>query len=226
MKKKLAIFDLDGVITSTTDEHFHAWTMLFKTYFDVRLDPSYEVYTKGVSRMESLNILLEKTGIHIDDAHMLEKMAQEKNKMYQRLISNFDKDKILPGMDQLLKFLKKEGLKIALGSASKNGPFLLEKLKLIDQFDYMVDPTELESKPAPDIFLEAMHHFGYIPDECIAFEDAVAGIKAIKNAKMFAIGVGSENLIEADWHIESLEHMNYQKLKELIHGSYEGCKTE
>lgn len=220
--KKLAIFDLDGVITSTTDEHFHAWSMLFKTYFDVRLDPSYEIYTKGVSRMESLAILLEKTGIHIDDAHMLEKMAQEKNKMYQRLISNFDAEKILPGIIELLQFLRKEGLKIALGSASKNGPFLLERLKLMDQFDYMVDPSELQSKPAPDIFLEAMYHFGYQPGECIAFEDAIAGIEAIKNAKMFAIGVGQEKLDQADWHIESLDQVDYDILKELIRGSYEG----
>ncbi len=212
---KLVIFDLDGVITSTTDEHFAAWGFLFKKYYNIELDPALEVKTKGVSRMASLEVLLNHYHLVIDEA-MKERLADEKNLHYQDLIIKFDETKLIEGVVPLLNFLKKSRLKIALGSASKNGPFLLQRLGVVDYFDYVVDPSKLRSKPEPDIFLEAMIHFNLTPNECIGIEDAVAGIEAIKRAEMFAIGVGSESLSKADIHVDRLSDLNLNSFEKII----------
>ncbi len=212
---KLVIFDLDGVITSTTDEHFAAWAYLFMKYYNIELDPSLETKTKGVSRMDSLDVLLSHYQLVIDKS-MKERLAEEKNLYYQELIDKFDETKLIDGVGSLLNFLKKSGRKIALGSASKNGPFLLQRLGVADYFDYVVDPSKLRSKPEPDIFLEAMNHFSLKPDECIGIEDAVAGIEAIKRAGMFAIGVGSESLSKADIHIARLSELDFNLLDNII----------
>jgi len=213
---KLAIFDLDGVITSTTYEHFKAWTILFIKHFGVRLDPKLETYTKGVSRIDSFLVLLERSGIQLTNSTMIEKLANEKNTIYQELISEFDETHVFDGVIEILDFLKKKNVKIALGSASKNGLFLLNRLNLRTKFDYIVDPSQLKSKPEPDIFLDAMHHFGLTPSQCIGFEDAIAGIQAIKSAGMLAIGIGSEDLKKADFHYASMKDINNEILKRLI----------
>ena len=212
---KLVIFDMDGVLTSTTYEHFEAWNFLFCKHFNIELDPTLEVKTKGVSRMDSLTVLLNHYHLDIDDSQK-EKLADEKNAYYQELIAKFDETKVIDGVIPLLDFLKTKNLKLALGSASKNGPFLLKCLGLGDYFDYVVDPTKLKSKPEPDIFTDAMLHFNFKSSECLGFEDAVAGIEAIKRAGMTAIGVGNENLTRADIYVEKLQNLDLVQLEKLI----------
>jgi len=212
---KLVIFDMDGVLTSTTYEHFKAWNHLFGQHFNIDLDPALEVKTKGVSRMDSLAVLLNHYHLDIDDSEK-EKLADEKNAHYQELISKFDETKVIDGVIPLLDFLKSKDLKLALGSASKNGPFLLQCLGLGDYFDYIVDPTTLKSKPEPDIFTDAMVHFNLSPSECLGFEDAVAGIEAIKRAGMIAIGVGNEHLPRADIFVEKLRDLDFVQLEKVI----------
>jgi len=221
MQKALVIFDMDGVITETTHEHFQAWTLLFKKHFGINLNPNFETYTKGVSRLESLKILLSKSGIHITDESKILELAHEKNEVYKHLIKAFNPSNVLPGVLELIYFLKKHNIKIALGSASRNGGFLLDCLKLTPYFDYIVDPEGLKSKPEPDIFLTAMNYFHLEPQQCIGIEDAEAGILAIKKAHMYAIGVGSETLLDADWKVKDLATLDYLKLKELLKNSYE-----
>jgi beta-phosphoglucomutase len=218
-KIKLAIFDLDGVITSTTEEHFKAWTLLFIKHFGIRLDQNLEVYTKGVSRIESFKILLKHSKVDLDDMKLIECLANEKNNIYKDLISEFDESQICPGVLDILKYLKQNNVKIALGSASKNAPYLIRNLKLEDYFDYIVDPTGKNSKPAPDIFLDAVNHFRYNPEETIAFEDAEAGIKAIKNANIYAIGVGDEDLKDADIKFSSLVNLKTSILENILRGN-------
>lgn len=213
---KLIIFDLDGVITSTTDEHFAAWKELFMTYFKVELDPALEAETKGVSRMDSLELLLRHYHLEIDE-DVKKRLAEEKNQVYLDMIAMFDETKLIDGIVPVLNFFKQLGVKIALGSASKNGPFLLERLGARDFFDYVVDPSKLRSKPEPDIFLTAMHYYGLKPQECIGVEDAVAGIEAIKRAGMFAIGVGFEPLHKADIWVKNLNELDLVGLKAMIH---------
>jgi beta-phosphoglucomutase len=221
VRKKLIIIDLDGVITSTTDEHFSAWVLLFKKYFGIRLDSNLETYVKGVSRIKSLEILLEKSGIQVESQKIINKMAQEKNKIYRELISDFNETRLMPGVVRFLEYLRNKGLKIALGSASKNGTFLLDKLKIESFFDFIVDPSLLKSKPHPDIFLTAMNHFDLEPEECIGIEDAISGVEAIKKANMYAIGIGPEKLDRADWQIKDLSHMDYEKLEEIVEGAHD-----
>jgi beta-phosphoglucomutase len=215
---ELAIFDLDGVITSTTDAHFEAWKALFERRYGIILDSKLEGLTKGVSRMDSLNRLLSASGI-IEDQSTKEAMAQEKNTHYRALIDHFSAKNLLPGVLDVIQFLSSRHLRIALGSASKNAPFLLEHLGISDRFEYVVNPSPLKGKPHPDIFLDAARHFGIDPKNAIGFEDAIAGITAIKRAGMIAVGVGDEDLRDADIHVSSLDMLSEETLEALIMGN-------
>ncbi len=208
-----ALFDLDGVITSTTHQHFEAWQLKIKEHFNIDVDPSLETLTRGVSRIESLRILLNAYDIHVDDA-TLEKVAFEKNELYQELIRDFDQSNCLDGVVDLLNLLKGKGFKIALCSASKNGPSLLKALKIEHYFDVIVDPSTGPGKPNPFIFLEAAKQLNIEPQACIGFEDAISGISALIDAGVYAIGVGSEPLHHASVHVTSLTYID----EEFING--------
>ena len=214
---KLAIFDLDGVLTSTTDEHFNAWRAIFKNHFAIDIDPLLEQKTKGVSRIDSLNALLDHYKIGLDQNVKL-RLAYEKNRLYQESVMAFDSSKLLTGVTDILDFLKSKNVKIALGSASQNGPVLLDKLGIAEKFDYIVNPAHLLGKPNPDIFLDAMRHFDCTPDQCIGFEDAISGIEAIKRAGMFAVGIGPENLAKADIHVKTFPELDKSLLEQIIQG--------
>jgi beta-phosphoglucomutase len=213
---KCVIFDLDGVLTNTTDEHFGAWCNLFEKHFNIQLDKQLEVKTKGVSRRDSLEVLLNYYGLDISEEDK-QRLMDEKNENYRDLINNIDESKLMDGVLDLLMYFKKNSIKIALGSASRNGETILERLKIKDYFDYIVDPSLVKGKPYPDIFLAARDFFNLSSKECIGFEDAVSGIKAIKAADMYAVGVGEENLDEADVQVASLVEFNDQ-LREKIFG--------
>ena len=214
--KKCAIFDLDGVLTNTTNEHFGAWCNLFEKHFNIQLDEQLEIKTKGVSRKDSLEVLLDYYKLHVSEEEK-QMLMDEKNSNYRDLINNIDESKLMDGVLDLLIYLKKSKIKIALGSASRNGETILDRLKIRDYFDYIVDPSLVKGKPNPDIFLSARDFFNLSSEECIAFEDAVSGIKAIKAADMYAVGVGEENLEEADVQVVSLVEFNNQ-LREIIFG--------
>ena len=211
---KCAIFDLDGVLTNTTDEHFGAWCHLFEKHFNIQLDKQLEIKTKGVSRRDSIEVLLDYYGLHISEEYK-QNLMDEKNRNYRDLINHIDESKLMDGVLDLLVYLKKNKIKIALGSASRNGETILDRLKIRDYFDYIVDPSLVKGKPNPDIFLAARDFFNLSSQECIGFEDAVSGVKAIKAANMYAVGVGEENLEEADVQVVSLVEFN-RELREKI----------
>ena len=202
-----ALFDLDGVITSTTHQHFEAWQLKIKEHFNIDVDPSLETLTRGVSRIESLRILINAYDIHVDES-TLEKVAFEKNELYQELIRDFNQSNCLAGVVDLLNLLKDKGFKIALCSASKNGPSLLKALKIEHYFDVIVDPSTGPGKPNPFIFLEAAKLLNIEPQACIGFEDAISGISALIDAGVYAIGVGSEPLHHANVHVTSLTYID------------------
>lgn len=212
-----AIFDLDGVLTSTTAEHFQAWSMLFLKHFKIELDPKLESLTKGVSRMSSLEVLLSHYQIDVSDDKK-KRLANEKNRYYKHLIQSFDEGNLLPGAMRLLEVLKEREIKIALASASKNSGVLLNRLKIEAYFDYVVNPSRIKGKPHPDIFIKAQKHFGLKAAQCIGFEDAIAGIEAIKRARMYAIGVGFEALDKADLIVESLPQLTDKLLDRILEG--------
>jgi len=211
---KCVIFDMDGVLTSSSEQHFQAWRELVQAKGKT-LDDSIEVYTRGVSRMKSLEIVLESVGLNnqfSDDEKI--RMAEEKNERYKELISAFTEDNLAKGAKRFLDDLKSRHIKIALGSASKNGPLLLEKLGIRDYFDYVVNPADsVRPKPAPDIFLKAAQALKISPSNCMGVEDAVAGIASIKAAGMYAVGIGDKNeLSQADVVFESFEGLQIDNL--------------
>lgn len=220
LKIQAALFDLDGVLTSTSEQHFQAWQMKFKEFFNVNLDLKYETLTRGISRLESLRILLNALNIQADE-ETIQTIAHEKNELYKELIENFDESHLLEGAIELLELLKSKGIKCALCSASRNGPALLKALKIEDYFDLVVDPLSGPGKPDPYLFLEAARQLNVDPQACIGFEDAISGVKAIQGAGMFAIGVGFEPLDFADVHVYSLAKIDdtfIDGLNQIDHG--------
>lgn len=196
---KLFVFDLDGVLTETSEQHYQAWKQLADE-LDIAIDRSFNENLKGVSRMDSLARILRHGGKeHHYSAEEQLALATKKNTNYQSMISAFTPEHLFDGVIDLLEELRGRSIKIALGSASKNGPRLLEALGITGYFDYVVNPAEVRGKPHPDIFLKACTELDVDPSQAVGVEDALSGITAIKKAGMFAIGIGdADTLEEAD----------------------------
>ncbi len=211
---KGALFDLDGVIADTAVYHFAAWRQLVKTHFDADLPDELEEKTKGGSREDSLKTILNYLDIKLSNEDFVA-LAAEKNQLYVHALDNLSHKNILPGIPELLVDLKQNGVKIALVSASKNGPLILRKLGLADTFDAIADPAKITSgKPAPDIFLAAAFALGISPYDCVGIEDSVAGITAINTAGSVSIGVGGDELKHANKRFNNTADLNYQDILE------------
>lgn len=201
------IFDLDGVIVDTAKYHYLAW----KRLADEKGIPFTEKDNerlKGVSRMASLEILLSLGNVDLSEEEKAV-LANRKNTWYVEMIDRLTKAELLPGAEALLKRLKTDGVKIALGSASKNAERILARLEIGDYFDARIDGTKVsKAKPDPEVFLLAAKNVGAAPETCLVFEDAPAGIVAAKRAGMHVVGIGKrQNLPEADWILESLDEI-------------------
>ncbi|HQK70845.1 MAG TPA: beta-phosphoglucomutase [Bacteroidales bacterium] len=209
------IFDLDGVIVDTAKYHFLAWKRL-ADMLDIPFSEKENEKLKGVSRLASLEIILELSGKKYTDSEKA-KFAEMKNTWYVEFVSRMTPSEILPGAIELLTDLKSHGIKTAIGSASKNTLLILEKVRMKDLFDTITDGNMVKSaKPDPEIFLVTASMLNVKPDKCIVFEDSVAGIKAAHKAGMYGIGVGNkEILIEADYVINDLSEMSFLKLTAL-----------
>ncbi|MEJ5258524.1 MAG: beta-phosphoglucomutase [Fervidobacterium sp.] len=196
MRPKACIFDLDGVIVDTAKYHYLAWKRLAKELGFEFTEKDNE-RLKGVSRMESLEILLSVGGIKIEDQKLKEQLSDKKNNWYVEYISQMTKDEILPGVEEFLRKLKNAGIKIAIGSASKNTMTILRRIELVDLFDSIIDGTKItKAKPDPEVFLKAAEELNVDPKDCCVFEDAVAGIEAAKRAGMKVIGVGDHEILK------------------------------
>lgn len=209
---KACIFDLDGVIVDTAKYHYLAWKRLADE-LGFQFSPVHNERLKGVSRMRSLEILLEIGGIKLSDKEM-EKAADKKNKWYVEYISKITPDEVLPGAYELLIELKTNKIKRALGSASKNAGMILDRLELNRFFDAVIDGNKVsKAKPDPEVFIKAAQELDTDPEECLVFEDAQAGIEAAKNGKMPCIGVGDPELLkQADLVIPNLANIEWKDL--------------
>jgi beta-phosphoglucomutase len=205
-KYRGVIFDLDGVITDTAKFHFLAWKKL-ASEIGFNLDESFDEHLKGVGRMECLELILEaacssggRTLFAPTTTEEKTQMANRKNSYYLEYIKTMTKADILPGIKELITLLKSREAKLAIASASFNAPHILSKLGLINDFDYIVDVTELShGKPHPEIFTKAHMGLNLPANSCIGIEDSQAGIRAIKSANIKAIGVGCpQSLKDAD----------------------------
>ncbi len=204
---KAVIFDLDGVIVSTDEFHFKAWKYM-ATKEGIDFDRKVNNRLRGVSRMESLNIILEKASKKYTEEEKI-KLAQTKNDVYVNSLLEIDETQILPGVLAVIEALKKHHIKIAIGSSSRNAKVILKRIKLFDTFDAIADGTDIKnSKPAPDVFLVAANKLGINPKDCLVVEDAEAGIEAAKRAGMFAFAVGDATKSEvADYKAEDINEL-------------------
>jgi len=212
VKIKACLFDLDGVIVDTAKYHFIAWKeMAAELGFDFTEDDNELL--KGVSRMRSLEILLGIGKINKTDEEKLI-LAERKNKRYLEYVHQMTEEEILPGVTRFLSDLQSNGMLIALGSASKNAPLILDRIHLKGQFDVIVDGNAVsKAKPDPEVFLTCARLLKVEPSDCLVFEDAQAGIDAALNGGMKVIGVGSpENLSYADHFIPGFKKLDYELL--------------
>jgi beta-phosphoglucomutase len=219
-KIEACIFDLDGVIVDTAKYHFIAWKALAEELgFEFTVEDNERL--KGVSRMSSLEILLEIGGLQFSEPEK-RTMAEKKNSLYVTYIEEMTPEEILPGVPQLLKELRDTGIKIALGSASKNSPMILDRIQLTEMFDAVVDGNSItEAKPNPEVFLKGAEWLGVLPENCVVFEDAIAGIEAARNAGMCCVGIGEpETLGMADFVIPGFEGFTWEKLKKELQAPY------
>ncbi|MBO1085585.1 MULTISPECIES: beta-phosphoglucomutase [Enterococcus] len=196
---KGVLFDLDGVITDTAEFHYRAWKKLGEE-IGISIDRNFNEQLKGVSREDSLTLLLAYGKKENDFSNEeFAALAKRKNEYYLEMIQEITPADVFPGIVPLLTELKKAGIKIALASASKNGPLLLDKMQLTDYFDAIADPSKVASgKPAPDIFLLAAKEIGLEATDCLGIEDAKAGIQAIIASGAYPVGVGRKEDLGED----------------------------
>lgn len=208
----LAIFDLDGVIVDTAKYHYLAWKRLGEE-IGIEFTEQDNERLKGVSRMRSLDILLEIGGQKRTVADK-ESLASKKNTWYVEYIMKMDSSEILPGVRSFLDELRAAAIKVALGSASKNAPTILERVGLTDYFDVIVDGNLVsKAKPDPEVFALAASLLGVTPRHAVVFEDAQAGIEAALRANMLTVGVGDPQILVGAHHvIPGFEAFNLQQL--------------
>jgi len=216
MNKKGFIFDLDGVIVDTAKYHFLAWKKLANT-IGIDFSETQNEKLKGVSRIKSLEKILQWGNIRINN-NEFEKLMAKKNEDYLGYIDAMDENEILSDIPKVLHFLQKEKQGIALGSASKNARMILEKVTLLKKFDYIVDGNDvIKGKPNPEVFLKASKLLQINPENCIVFEDSVAGIQAANSVKMMSIGIGDKKtLYEADYVFKDFTEISTDFMKDLI----------
>ncbi|KHD38714.1 beta-phosphoglucomutase [Clostridium acetobutylicum] len=210
---KAVIFDLDGVIVSTDEYHYRAWKAMADEegiYFDKRINERL----RGVSRMESLEIILEKAKKTYNTKEKIQ-MTERKNFIYRELLNELTPKHILKGVMNVLETLRAKNIKIAIGSSSKNTSIILEKIKLDKYFDAVADGREIKkSKPDPEVFLLAAKKLKVSPEECLIVEDADAGVEAAiaGGMKVLAVGYASNN-IKANYKFKDLSCVD---IKEVI----------
>lgn len=216
MSKKAFIFDLDGVIVDTAKYHFLAWQKLAQE-LGIEFTPEHNEELKGVSRVRSLDIILALGNIQASQEDK-NKWLIQKNEEYLSYLVDMDESEILPGVLNVLEFIKEKKQLIALGSASKNARPILEKTGIIDFFDAIVDGNDVaNAKPDPEVFLRAAQLLNVANENAIVFEDSVAGIQAANIANMISVGIGdAEILHEAKYNFKDFTFMDLSFIEALI----------
>lgn len=208
MKYKAIIFDLDGVICHTDHYHYLAWKQLadkLGIYFDETINNRL----RGISRMESLEIILERMeGRQLSEEEKVS-YATEKNELYKQLLNQMSPKDLSPEVKDTLDYLRSRGLLLAIGSSSKNARLILKQIGLENYFDQISDGNNItRSKPDPEVFLKAAEYLHCNPSECIVVEDAKSGIEA-------AIAAGMDNAAIGDAVTCNLATYNLQTFSDL-----------
>jgi beta-phosphoglucomutase len=214
--KKAFIFDLDGVIVDTAKYHFLAWQRI-ANQLGIEFTHEHNEQLKGVSRVRSLDIILELGNVQASQEDK-NKWLVQKNDEYLTYLVDMNQSEILPGVIPILQFLKDNNQGIALGSASKNAKPILEKTGIMSYFDIIVDGNDVSNaKPDPEVFLQAARLLNTRNENAIVFEDSVAGIQAANIAKMTSVGIGEKNVLhEAKYIFNNFTEMNTSFIDALI----------
>ncbi len=213
---KAVIFDLDGVIVNTAKYHYLAWRQLANNLgFDISVEQNEQL--KGVSRIESLEIILGWGGIKLNKTQK-ENLLIQKNKDYLNYIQTLSGTDILAGITEALNYLQSSDVLIALGSASKNAIPILKQLEITSFFDVIVDGNQVtQTKPNPEVFLKAAEKLQIPPQQCVVIEDAKAGIEAANRAKMISVGIGDKTILKkADYILEDTSKLSKSFLNTLL----------
>ena len=216
---KAVLFDLDGVITDTSEFHYQAWRRMadeegyvFSREINERL--------RGISRMASLEIILEESGVSLSDNKKFE-LGERKNEYYMELLQTITPDNMLPGVSSFMTRLRARGIKTALTSASRNAPEVIERLGIAADFDLIMDAGAVErGKPDPEIFVSAAEGLNVYPEQCIGVEDAAAGIDAIRAGGMFSVGIGPA-ASGGDWYVDDTTGLVFEDML----GAFNGKST-
>ena len=218
MHKKGFIFDLDGVIVDTAKYHFLAWKQLANS-IGIDFSEAQNEQLKGVSRVRSLEKILEWGNTSLSENEFMRLMGL-KNDNYLSYINGMDESEILPDVTKILDALVEKQQGIALGSASKNARSILTKVNLLEKFQSIVDGNDVsKAKPDPEVFLIGAQLLGIKSEDCIVFEDSVAGIQAANSANMIAIGIGAQHVLhEADFVFNDFTEISTLFIEEIISG--------
>lgn len=188
------IFDLDGVITDTAEYHYLGWQRMADEE-GIPFDRAFGDRLRGVSRVESLQMILGDRDVSTE---VFTELADRKNRYYVEFLNEVTPDDLLPGARELVQECKDRGLKVAIGSSSKNAKTVLQQLQVTGMFDAITDGHDAEhSKPAPDLFLHAAKQLSVDPERCVVIEDAASGVEAASAAGMLAVGIGPEDRMSA-----------------------------
>lgn len=210
------IFDLDGVIVETADSHYKAWKRLAES-LNIPFSKEFNESLKGVSRRKSIDKILA-----IDDRQLpeeeIQRLMDKKNGWYRDSIAELTPDDILEGVPDFLKELKQMGIRLGIGSSSKNAPFIINYLHLNDMFEVIIDGGKVENtKPDPEVFLKGAKALNAEPTNSIVFEDAASGIEAANAGGFASVGVGSEEYLgDADLVISDFKGLTPKQLFEQL----------
>lgn len=207
MKYQGIIFDLDGVICSTDEYHYRAWKALADR-LNIPFDREINNRLRGVSRMESLEIILEKSSKTYTQEEKLA-FADEKNMLYRELLGNMSTADLTDEVRHTLSSLRAQGAQLAIGSSSKNAPFILDRIGLGGYFDAVADGNCItHSKPHPEVFLTAADMLGLQPTACLVVEDAHAGVEAAVAGGFDCAAIGDAyGDVRAKWHLNSFDDL-------------------
>lgn len=206
LNKKVYLFDLDGVITSTDSYHFEAWCKMAEKV-GIELDPEFENKLKGVARTESLKLILEENNVNVDEDKFNE-LLEFKNNYYINLLTNLNEENRFDNILELLQTIQEKGYKSILVSASKNAPAILEKVKLLEYFNGIVDAGLItKSKPDPEVLIRGVEISGMTKNDCVVIEDSQSGIDAANNAGIDVIAYEPNGTVLNNYTHKVTNHM-------------------
>jgi len=210
------IFDLDGVLVDTVDYHFASWKLLAKQ-LNFNLNNDIIEQLKGISRMDSLKIVLKQGDIKASKKQMI-KYAAQKNEWYLSSLKKINDNVVLNGVLPFIKKCQQEGIKLTVGSSSKNAKSIIAQTSLKDSFIKIIDGNDvINAKPDPEVFLKAVKAMNLKPYECIVFEDSLKGLMAAKSAGFRRLAIGDAHILhEAEFAIKDLTNIYPKQIIKLF----------